>query len=135
MFFNKTVAKAEAAAAETLIVTTDMTPQEAVRAVIKVFDGRLAGSAVRGSWFDSICHGSDAYTSEISGPASDQSSATLRLQVDPDWNGGGSRIVLDIPKYQLHSQYGLPMYGALQTAVTKRKKAIEKLRPTSVQSQ
>ncbi len=135
MFFNKSVAKAEAAAAETLIVTTELSSAEAVRAVIKVFDGRLAGSAVRGSWFDKICHGSDSYTSRISGPASDESSATLRLQVDSNWNGGGTRIRLDIPDYQLYSRYGLPMYGALQTALTKRKKAIEKLRPTSVQSQ
>lgn len=130
MLFGNAVAKVEAEAQQVLSVTTQLGAKEAAKTVLRMFEGQLAGRAVTGAWLDDIASGRRSHESEVQAPG-DPTTAVLRMRFLP--SALGTTLILDIPSYQIGSRYGLPQYASLSTAVGKRKKAIEKLKPTSVE--
>ena len=90
MFGWKNVAALESAAQEVHVVTTRANPADAVKTVIRVWEGRMTASAVFGALLNAIAAGSQDHRTQVSLPG-DSSWAVLRLHVLSDQAQAGTR--------------------------------------------
>ncbi len=128
------MAAAEAAARETHVVTSALSPEAAVKVVLKTWEGWVGASTLRGPTRRSIVSGESAHVCEVA-ITGDPSRAHLTFQVEPADPAAPdlTRLSLGVADYELSERVGIPLYGALVVALAKLRKAEHRLDPIRVE--